>query len=61
MVLLYENRDEDAIAPLIADLEQDDHVRIVQAYANTLGRPLTRAQMTAAMGERGRPRHAAAG
>ena len=49
VVLLYENKDEEAIAPLIADLEQDDHVRIVQAYANTLGRPLTRAQMTAAM------------
>ena len=50
VVLLYENRDEDAIAPLIADLERDEHVRIVQAYANTLGRPLTRAQMAQAMG-----------
>ena len=50
VVLLYENRDEDAIAPLIADLEQDAHVRIVQGYANTLGRPLTREQMIVAMG-----------
>ena len=50
VVLLYENRDEAAIAPLIADLERDDRVRIVQGYANTLGLPLTRGQMTAAMG-----------
>ena len=49
VVLLYENQDEDAIAPLIADLEQDGHVRTVQAYANTLGMPLTREQMTQAM------------
>lgn len=51
VVLLYENRDEGAVAPLIADLERDENVRIVQAYANTLGRPLTRAEMTAAMGQ----------
>ena len=50
VVLLYENQDEDKIAPLIADLEQDEHVRIVQAYANTLGLPLTRDQMITAMG-----------
>ena len=50
VVLLYENQDEDAIAPLIADLEQDEHVRIVQGYANTLGLPLTREQMLSAMG-----------
>ena len=50
VVLLYENQDEDKITPLIADLEQDEHVRIVQAYANTLGLPLTRDQMITAMG-----------
>ena len=50
VVLLYENQDEDQILPLIRDLEQDEHVRIVQAYANTLGMPLTREQMITAMG-----------
>ena len=49
VVLLYENQDEEAVAPLIAELEQDEHVRTVQAYANTLGMKLTRTQMTDAM------------
>ena len=55
VVLLYENRDEDAIASLIHDLEQDDNVRIVQAYANTLALPLTREQMKTAMAKEDDP------
>ena len=49
VVLLYENTDEAQILPLISDLEQNEHVRTVQAYANTLGLPLTRAEMAAAL------------
>ncbi|MBQ9045162.1 MAG: MMPL family transporter [Oscillospiraceae bacterium] len=51
VVLLYENTDEDAVLPLIAELEQDERVRAVQAYANTLGVPMTREQMTETMSQ----------
>lgn len=53
VVLLYENADEDAAASLVAELEQNEHVRAVQAYSNTLGMRLSREQMTEAMTQMG--------
>lgn len=53
VVLVYQNQDEGAILPLIADLEQNEHVRTVQAYANSFDQPLNLAQITEAMGQMG--------
>lgn len=53
VVLLYENQDEGAIWPLIGDLEQNEHVRTVQAYANAFELPLTFSQMQDAVGQMG--------
>ena len=53
VVLLYQNQDEGQILPLIADLEQNEHVRTVQAYVNSFDQPLNIWQMTEAMGQMG--------
>ena len=53
VVLLYQNQDEGQILPLIAELEQNEHVRTVQAYANSFDQPLNIWQMTEAMGQMG--------
>ena len=53
VVLVYQNQDEGAILPLIADLEQNEHVRAVQAYANSFDQPLNLAQITEAMAQMG--------
>ncbi len=53
VVLLYQNQDEGQILPLIAELEQNEHVRTVQAYVNSFDQPLNIWQMTEAMGQMG--------
>ena len=37
VVIVYENRDEEKIKDIISYLENDEHVTLIQAYANTLG------------------------
>ncbi len=41
IVLLYSNEDEETVAGLIGEYEEDKNVRGVQAYANTLGKAFT--------------------
>lgn len=41
IVLLYSNEDEETVAGLIEEYENDKNVRGVQAYANTLGKAFT--------------------
>ena len=53
VVLLYENQDEWLIEPLLADLEQNEHVRSAQAYVNSFSRQLSYGEIQAAMAEMG--------
>jgi predicted RND superfamily exporter protein len=53
VVLLYQNQDEGAIWPLILDVQQNGHVRAVQAYANSFEAALTLPQITEAMSQMG--------
>lgn len=41
LVIVYENKNEEDIQNIIAELEKDEHITSVQAYANTLGAKLT--------------------
>ena len=40
VVIVYDNDDEDKVSTLIEELEKDENVLVVQAYANTLGMEL---------------------
>ena len=53
VVLLYENSDEAAIAPLVADLEADPNVRAVSCYQTSFGKQLTMEQMAEAVSRMG--------
>ena len=50
VVIVYENRDENKIQDIINYLEQDEHVTSIQAYANTLGMPMSTNDMSSMMG-----------
>ena len=50
MVIVYDNQDEGKIKDLISYFEKDEHVTLVQAYANTLGVEMTPADMAGMMG-----------
>ena len=50
MVIVYDNKDEVRIGEVIEYLEKDEHVTLVQGYANTLGKPMSSAEMAATMG-----------
>lgn len=41
LVIVYENKNEEDIKNVIAELEKDEHITSIQAYANTLGAKLT--------------------
>lgn len=45
LVLLYENRDEDAVRTILSDVETDGKVDSVSAYSTTIGKPYTAADM----------------
>lgn len=45
LVILYDNRDEQAVSAVTADLLSDEHVTSVQAYGNTLGAEMDYLQM----------------
>ena len=45
LVIIYDNRDEEKMSELIAKLEEDEKVVSIQAYANTLGMPLSSREM----------------
>ena len=47
LVLLYEAKDRDRIAEVLAPLEQDEHVTNVTAYCNTLGKAYRADEITA--------------
>ena len=47
LVLLYESKDKDRIAEVLAPLEQDEHVTNVTAYCNTLGKAYRADEITA--------------
>lgn len=53
IVLVYENRDEDALRPLVDKLEADGSVCSVTSYGTTLGKACTAEELTAMLGEMG--------
>ena len=50
LLIVYDNYDEKSIEELIAFLEKDEHVKSVQAYANTLGMRLSPAELSEMLG-----------
>ena len=53
IVLLYRSEDEEQAVPVISELEKDGKVRSVLGYPNTLGKPLSAAEMAEALGSMG--------
>lgn len=53
IVLLYSNEDEETVAGLIEEYENDKNVRGVQAYANTLGKAFTGEELLGMAAEMG--------
>ena len=50
MVVVYDNKDEVKIGEVIKYLEQDEHIILIQAYANTLGAEMSALNMAEMMG-----------
>jgi predicted RND superfamily exporter protein len=50
LVIVYENGDEPRISAVIEYLAKDGHVTSIQAYANTLGAPMSAAELSEMMG-----------
>ena len=50
MVIVYDNKDEVKIGEVIKYLEQDEHIILIQAYANTLGAEMSALDMAEMMG-----------
>ena len=50
LVIVYDNKDEDKIADIIKQLEKDEHISSIQAYANTLGAQMSPSDMSEMMG-----------
>ena len=50
MVVVYDNKDEVKIGEVIKYLEQDEHITLIQAYANTLGAEMSALDMAEMMG-----------
>lgn len=50
VVIVYENRDEEKIKDIISYLENDEHVTLIQAYANTLGAEMSPTDLEEMMG-----------
>lgn len=53
IVLLYDNKDEERAAEITAELEKDDYVKSVSAYATTLGRQYTSAELSQVISSQG--------
>lgn len=53
LVALYDKADEEQMAGIVEELEQDSNINQITAYSNTLGKPYTAAQLADAIGEMG--------
>lgn len=50
LVIVYDNFDEDRIQTIIDHLSKDEHVTSINAYANTLGMPMSPKDLSSMMG-----------
>ncbi len=49
LVMVYETKDEDAVAKIAADLEKDEKIRSVMGYSTVLAKPYTADKLAVAM------------
>ncbi len=51
LVMVYENKDEDKVAELAAELEENDNIKSVNGYSTTLAKPCTAEELAAEISE----------